>query len=214
MRPLKLAAVGILVVALDLNLGNIDVLFDPLGYALVVAGVHRLADRHAGFRLARAAALVGLVASLFTALLRRTETITTPDPTDWMDGGGTTSSTTRLVEPLLPTTIESASQAVFVIGVCTALMVLAGSPKVREPARTLRVALPAVTLVATVLALVVGTLIGDGDITSDVVGLLGLLAVGLALLGLVLAIWFFIVLLRASREPGLQDDRPAAMIRG
>lgn len=152
-----MAAVGILVVALDLNIESVDLLFDPVGYVLVVLGVHRLAARHAGLRLARAAAVVGLVASLFTALLRRTETITTGD-VDRTSGGGITSSTTRVVEPLLPSTVEAVSRAVFVIGVCTALLAVAGDPKVREPARMLRVALPAVSLMATVLALRVGTL--------------------------------------------------------
>ena len=211
MKPLALAAVGILVVAIDLNLESVDLLLDPVGYAMVALGVFRLAHVHEGFARARWAALVGLVASLFTMVLREAVTTTTGDP------GGVTVTSSQIVEPALPTLVESLSQAAFVFFVCTALVAVARDPRVVAPASTLRVALPVTALVSELLGLVlwaVGWSGAQGDAATTTVGVVGLLALGVGIVGLVLAIWFFFVLLRASREPALQADRGAAMIPG
>lgn len=208
MRPLKTAAIGILLVAIDINVGSFDLLFDPLGYVLVLLGAHRLADRHDGFRWARIAAAVGLVASVFTALLRRT--VTTSDE----GGGGMTFSSTQVVEPEWSTGIEMIAQAGFVIGVCTALIALSRTERVRSAARTLRVALPVTDAVLLGGAWLVQLAIVQGVEPSGVAGAAGLLLIPLAILAVVLAIWFFITLVRASREAPFRLDEPTDMIPG
>lgn len=208
MRPLKTAAIGILLVAIDINVGSFDLLFDPLGYVLVLLGVHRLVDRHAGFRWARIAAAVGLVASVFTALLRRT--VTTSDE----GGGGMTFSSTQVVDPEWSTGIEMIAQAGFVIGVCTALIALSRTERVRSAARTLRVALPVTDAVLLGGAWLVQLAIVQGVEPSGVAGAAGLLLIPLAILAVVLAIWFFITLVRASREAPFRLDEPTDMIPG
>ncbi|MGO0577308.1 hypothetical protein [Ornithinimicrobium panacihumi] len=209
MRPLKTAALGILIVAFDLNIGAFDLLFDPVGWALVVLGVHRLADRHEGFRWARIAAVVGLVASVFTAVLRRTESVTSGD------GGGITSTTSSVVEPFWSTSIEMLAQAGFVIGLCTALIALTQDERIRRASRTLRWALPATDLAALVASLLVVTLVVEGSTNPPTIGALAaLLAIPLVIIGLALAIWFFMTLVRASREPTFQVRDFADMIPG
>lgn len=208
MRPLKTAAIGILLVAIDINVGSFDLLFDPLGYVLVLLGAHRLADRHDGFRWARIAAAVGLVASVFTALLRRT--VTTSDE----GGGGMTFSSTQVVEPEWSTGIEMIAQAGFVIGVCTALIALSRTERVRSAARTLRVALPVTAAVLLGGGWLVQLAIVQGVEPSGVAGAAGLLLIPLAILAVVLAIWFFITLVRASREAPFRLDEPTDMIPG
>lgn len=207
MRPLKTAAIGILLVAIDINLGAFDLLFDPLGYLLVLLGAHRLADRHEGFRWARIAAAVGLVASVFTALLRRT--VSTSE-----DGGGMTFSSTQIVEPAWANGVELVAQAGFVIGVCTAMIALSRTEQVRSAARTLRVALPVTDAVLLGGGWLVQLAIVEGVEPSGVAGAAALLLIPLAIAAVVLAIWFFITLVRASREAPFRLDDPADMIPG
>ena len=208
MTPLKLVVLGILVVALDLNVGAVDILLDPVGYALVVLGVHRIAHLHHALPWARAAAGVGLVASVVNALLRRLETEVT-------GGGGITTTTQRLVEHPVPGAVETLAQAAFVITVCTALIALSTRDRVRVPARVLRWALPGADLVSVLLVLVIAMTEGDGPVDSGVAaGTLTALTLLLLVVTLALAVWFVVVLVRASREPALSGRRPPAMIAG
>ncbi|WP_122263058.1 hypothetical protein [Ornithinimicrobium cerasi] len=206
MTPLKLVVLGILVVALDLDVGTVDLLLDPVGYGLVVLGVHRVAHLHAALPWARAAAGAGLVASVPALLLRRLETDVTGE-------GGFTTTTHRLVEHPVPVAVEALAQAAFVITVCTALIALATSDRVRAPARVLRWALPAVDLFAVLLGLVLFALTGDGDV-EVAPGPLAALALLLVVVTLVLAVWFVVVLVRASREPALSGGHAPAVIAG
>lgn len=193
--PLRLVVLGVLVVAIDLNLGRFDLLVDPVGYAIAAVGVHRLTPLHPAFGHARIAALVGLVASIFTLLLRRTETVESGT-------GGVSTSTTHLVEPVIPGIVESLAEAAFVILVCTALIALVPSPRVASPARTLRWALPTVTLGGSVLALALLPLDGTAvEGSMAFASLAAALAVVLIVLGIALGIWFLLVLWRSSREP-------------
>ena len=209
MTPLKLVVLGILVVALDLDVGTVDLLLDPVGYALVLLGVHRIAHLHPTLPWARAAACVGLVASVLNALLRRLETDVTGE------GGGFTTTTQRLVEHPVPGAVETLAQAAFVITVCTALIDLSTSDGVRVPARVLRWALPGADLVSVLLVLVIAMTEGDGPVDSGVAaGTLTALTLLLLVVTLALAVWFVVVLVRASREPALSGRRPPAMIAG
>ncbi|MFX0539571.1 hypothetical protein ACQBAT_07675 [Ornithinimicrobium sp. Y1847] len=196
MNSLKLVAIGILVVAVDLNLGSFDLLFDPVGYLLVVLGLSRVADVHPWFGHARWAAVVGLLASIAGAVLRRTETFT-------QGAGSVTSTTTTVVENPFTSSVESIAQMVVAFGICTALIALSREQRVVGPARTLRWALPGVTLLGWLLSIAVTQL--DGATIEDnamaFASLVGAIAIVLVIVTLVLAIWFLIVLFRASREP-------------
>ncbi|SOC54309.1 hypothetical protein [Ornithinimicrobium cerasi] len=211
MTPLKLVVLGILVVALDLDVGTVDLLLDPVGYGLVVLGVHRIAHLHASLPWARAAAGVGLVASVLALLLRRLETVVTGE------GGGITTTTQRLVEHPVPGAVEALAQGAFVIALCTALIALATSDRVRAPSRLLRWALPGADLLAVLLALVLTTTEVDGPVPVEGVvaaSVLTALTLLLVVVTLALALWFVVVLVRASREPTLSGDRPPVMIAG
>lgn len=210
MTPLKLVVLGIVVVALDLDVGTVDLLLDPVGYGLVVLGVHRIAHLHAALPWARAAAGAGLVGSVLALLLRRLETVVTGE-------GGFTTTTQRLVEHPVPAAVEALAQAAFVITVCTALIALATSEKVRAPSRVLRWALPGADLLAVLLVLVLRTAEVDGTVPVEGVvaaSMLTALALLLVVVTLALAVWFVVVLVRASREPALSGEHAPVMIAG
>ncbi|GIL34459.1 hypothetical protein PDTK01_05360 [Phycicoccus sp. DTK01] len=63
-RALTLVAVGLVVVFVDLSVDGFDLVADPLGWALVVVGLHRVRSLHAGFAVTRAAALTAAVLSV------------------------------------------------------------------------------------------------------------------------------------------------------
>lgn len=195
MTPLRLVAVGLLVVGVDLNIGRVDLLLDPVGYALAVTGLSRVAAVHRGLAVARAAMVVGLVASVLTTLLRRTVTVTSGD--EFLS-----STSSHVHEPLVPSLVEAGALVVAVWWVCTALIAVLSTGVLVARARFLRVAVPLVHGGGLILA--VGLQDADGGAGA---GLLGPVAVALALVGLVLFIWFVVVLLRAARE-NAADDHP------
>lgn len=189
LAPLRIVVVGILLVAIDLNLEAFDVLVDPVGYALVAWGLGRLAPAHPAFGWGRTAALVGIVTSTAGIFLRRV------DP-----------GTSTVVEHPLVAVADTIVEAIVVIAVCTALLALSRDPRVVGPARTLRVALPAVSVVGTLVALSLLPLEGSSiDTTSGgaaaLAGAVAVLGIVLVVASIALAIWFIIVLLRAAREP-------------
>ncbi len=64
MEPLRTLAWGLLVVAVDLNVNQLDLVADPVGWGLVVLAAIRLRPLHPAFGAAVAAAVLGLVASV------------------------------------------------------------------------------------------------------------------------------------------------------
>lgn len=63
MLPLRLLALGMLMVVVDINL-TFDVLVDPIGWMLIVYGLTSVLHVHPSFRPAQGAAIASLVASL------------------------------------------------------------------------------------------------------------------------------------------------------
>lgn len=189
MAPLRLAVIGILIVAIDLNAGQLDILLDPVGYLLIALAVGALADRHPGFRWAQIAMWIGVVVSTPALLLR------TQDP----ESGA-------IQEHWLTSNVESALQIVFVIGVCTALMALARNPSVASHAKILRVALPVVNVLTLVISLTIARGLEGTDIAGNLMALASgaaALAIVLVLLSLGLGIWLLVTLWRAAAEPVL-----------
>lgn len=191
LAPLRMVALGIVVVALDLNIERVDLLLDPVGYLLVALGLGRLARLHPGFLWGCVAAAVGVLTSTAGTLLRRVPP----------DGGA-------VQEHPLVGLADEGIQVVVIIGVCTALIALVRNSRVTGPARTLRIALPVLSLVGAALTL--AFIPWDGSVlTTDgwssagtglVMGLTGV-SVVLVIVTLALAVWFVIVLLRAAKEP-------------
>lgn len=64
MRPLVLVALGLVLVALDLRIGGLDLLPDPLGWVVAAVGAGLLRDRHVGFLVAAVACAAGVLLSL------------------------------------------------------------------------------------------------------------------------------------------------------
>ncbi|WP_460808868.1 hypothetical protein [Nocardioides salsibiostraticola] len=95
MRPLTMAATGLLMVLVDLNIGSIDLVPDPVGWVLAAVALTSLHPVHRGFYVAGLAAWVAVV----------------PSAVEWLGiGGGTVTVMTTV--------------ALFVVEVatCTALM--------------------------------------------------------------------------------------------
>jgi hypothetical protein len=64
MGPLRNVAWGLLVVAIDVNIDQLDLVADPVGWAVVLFAILRLRELHPAFGLAVAATAVALVASV------------------------------------------------------------------------------------------------------------------------------------------------------
>lgn len=190
LSTLRRGVVGILLVAVDINLGRFDVLPDPLGYLLIALALGPLVPLHRGFGWARNAAVVGVVSSTAGLLLR------TLDP-----------DSRTVVENPVTSIADAVIEAVVVVALCTALIALCRSPRVVGPARTLRWALPCVSVGGGLLGLVAVLAgarwsdAGSSGTTEVLGGLLALAGIVLVVSGIVLGIWFLLVLWRASREP-------------
>lgn len=204
LAPLRRVVLGILLVAVDLNIGRLDVLLDPVGYLVVASGLRPLVPLHHGFGWARGAAFVGVVTSTVGQLLRHV------DP-----------STGAVVENPWTSLADTVLEAVVVVALCTALLARSGAPGVLGPARVLRWMLPAVSLAGGLLALVAVLMVEDTTLSVPTSTLLGggalamaVPAVVLLVAGIVLGIWFLVVLWRASREPDASFATRAAMIPG
>lgn len=198
LAPLTTVVAGILLVAIDLNLQSLDILPDPIGYALVAWGLFRVAGQHPAFGWGALAAAVGVVTSTLGVFLRRLE-----------EG--------QIVEHPLVTAADALIEAVIVIAVCTALIALSHDPRVTGPARTLRIALPALSLVGVLLPLALSPLAGrvlEAPTVSlgaegAAAGLIVVAAIALVVAGIALGIWFLVVLWRAAKEPRVGWDDPA-----
>lgn len=197
LAALRIVVIGILLVAVDLNIESFDLLPDPVGYLLVALALGRVAHLHRAFGWARLAALVGVATSTVGLFLRR------------VDEDGT------VAEHPATLTADTVLEIVVVVALCTALIALCHNPRVTTPARTLRVALPAASVVGSVLTLalvpVEGTTITtepDSTLAMGFAALVGAVAVVLVLATIVLAIWFLVLLLRASREQVLTAPEP------
>jgi hypothetical protein len=64
MGSLRMVAWGLLVVAVDLNIDDLDLLADPIGWAMVLLAVLGLRPLHRAFAAAGGAAALGLVTSV------------------------------------------------------------------------------------------------------------------------------------------------------
>lgn len=64
MTNLRWVTLGMVLVVLDFRINALDLLPDPLGYAVMAIGLAPLTSRHRGFLVAAVAAAVGVLASL------------------------------------------------------------------------------------------------------------------------------------------------------
>lgn len=189
MAPLSLAIVGVLVVVLDVNVGSFDVLFDPVGYAVVALAAHRLVAVHPAFVRARAVAWVGATTTLLGAFLRHA------------DAGGV------VTENPLVILVETLVQARLVVLFCTALEERSTDARVTAPASTLRLALPVAIVITGLLSLAVAFPLSTPDLAITRVAGWGLLLLPLLMITVVLAVWFLRVLRRATPDPRFAGRR-------
>lgn len=64
LAPLRGMAIGLILVVADLRIDGIDVIPDPVGWALVMIAAWQVRSRHAAFRWAFVAGALGLLSSL------------------------------------------------------------------------------------------------------------------------------------------------------
>ena len=64
MKRLRVVAWGLLVIVLDLNIDQLDLIADPIGWAMVLVAVRELRRLHPAFAAGVAAAAVGLAVSV------------------------------------------------------------------------------------------------------------------------------------------------------
>lgn len=111
MTPLARVGWGLLVVALDLRIEGLDLLVDPLGWALALSGWFALQGRNSWFGGAVAGGLVGCAVSIFA--------VTQP-----LDG--------------LPSMVDTIAQTAVVFCTCSAIARLAGNLADRKAANTIK----------------------------------------------------------------------------
>ena len=109
LSPLRTLAWGLLFVVVDLRIQEIDLVPDPIGWALGLVASLRLTGRHGAFRASAAACAVGLACSL----------------PQWLGVTG-----------VLLTTVVGLVETVLVFATCTAVMALV--PQRRSGADTIR----------------------------------------------------------------------------
>lgn len=97
MTPMGRVGLGLVVVFVDIRIGSFDLVADPIGWLLVLAGLAPLLARHPGIQTAAVAAGVGLVLSAFQVLA---------EPPDVLG------------------LVQSVAETAVVFSLCTALMVL------------------------------------------------------------------------------------------
>jgi len=68
-RGLRMIVVGLLFLFIDINLSGFDIVPDPIGYALIVAGLVSLSGLHKAFAPAEGFAVIALIVSVFDAYL-------------------------------------------------------------------------------------------------------------------------------------------------
>jgi hypothetical protein len=112
---------GFVVILFDLRFEGFDIISDPIGWLLVLIALVGLTRRHAGFVLAAASALAGVVVSLGTVLAPPGSVITT---------------------------LEDVVLTGVVFGTCTAFCALAASARDRSAANTIRWLELAITVIA------------------------------------------------------------------
>ncbi|GAB3771462.1 hypothetical protein FB382_000462 [Nocardioides ginsengisegetis] len=127
LRPLLMAAWGMGLVAIDFNINGLDLVPDPIGWALALMAALRLASRHAGFRWAAGAAGLALLVSL----------------PSWVGVSGAVLSVASYV-----------ASTGFVFAVCTALIALV--PHRASGAQTIRWADVALTVLVPLVAWTAG----------------------------------------------------------
>ncbi|MBS43939.1 MAG: hypothetical protein CMH83_12410 [Nocardioides sp.] len=164
LRPLALVAWGFVVVIADLRFDGLDVLPDPLGFALVAAGLAQVRAHHPAYGVGAAAGALGVLISVPAVL---------GEPTG------------------LLATLAAVAQTVVVFATCTALV--ATVPRVRGSADVLRWADLGLMLVSASFAFAL-----DSGSTGD--DGLALTVAGLVLVALGVAVWFVVVVVRASQE--------------
>lgn len=111
MTPMGRVTLGLVVVLVDIRIGSFDLLVEPVGWTLVLAGLVPLVARHTGLMAAAVAAGAGLVLSFFQVLAA-------PTPG--------------------PALVQSVAETVVVFSVCTALMALLAREPDRRAAGTIR----------------------------------------------------------------------------
>lgn len=125
MPPLARVALGLVIVVLDLRFEGVDLMPDPVGWALVLWGLVPLAGRHRGFGAGVAAALVGALLSVPQVLAEPGEALGT---------------------------LQAVVETVLVFGTCTAIGGLADEARVRTTANRIRWTDLGLTVVLTGLA--------------------------------------------------------------
>jgi hypothetical protein len=163
MTPLGLMVAGWGLVALDFRIDGLDLLPDLIGWAFVLVGLIRVADRSQWFGAAAFAAAFGLVLGI---------------PLLVAEAG-----------PVL-STLCLLGETVVVFGTCTGIREVVGRSRVREAANLLRWADLAISVVALVMIVLVGpvelTAVGAAAIVPVVLVTLAALAV---MVGFLIFLW-------------------------
>lgn len=174
MRPLVMIVLGIVLVVLDARIETVDLIPDPLGWALIAWGATRLRSMHAGdsgFALAMVSAWLGAVWSV-----------------PWMVIG----------PPTFPLDIiESFLQTGVVWGLCVGL---AAALRARRPDLVTSFVLIRWSDLATTVILAVLSL-ATVDRSAGVIGAATVFVS--ALMGLVVVIWLFVLLIVHRNAPEL-----------
>jgi hypothetical protein len=173
-------ALGLLLALGDLRLQGLDLLPDPLGYLIALAGLRRLGAHDSRFRMTTAAAAV-------TGVLSLADLVETDD---------------ALVGSVQ--TGYGVAQTVLLVLLCLALRGRAGEAGDTRSASRLSSFAVALSVLGVVVLLLLTVLSGADD-AGDVLGAgVPLLVVGL--IDLAVALWLVLVLLRLRREPWAQEE--------
>lgn len=192
MRALSLVGVGLVVVAVDLEVGAFDVVSDPVGWALVAVGLSRVRTTHPAFGVAHLASLVAVVVSAAQVVL----TLTSP------------------VAGQVAEVAHTLVDLVVVVAVCTALahVLPDRDPRSARAARAIRAV--DVALTALLLPLLVWVAVsypGELVVVDDAgtYWLLGLVG-PVVLVGLAVRVWLVVLLVRVA--PAVEEvARPALL---
>lgn len=183
MTPLGAVALGLLLALADLRVQGLDLLPDPLGYAVALIGLRRLAAGDTRFQVTVAGAVVTGVLSL----------------SDVVETDGALAGHVQLS--------YGVAQSVLLVLLCLALRGRADERGDTRSAGRLSAFAVALGVLGAVVLLLVALLSGADDL-GDVLGAgVPLLVVGL--IDLAVTLWLVVVLLGLRRAPWAQEE-PAA----
>lgn len=196
MRALTLVGWGLLVVLLDLRFDGFDVVMDPVGWAMVVAGLGRLRHRHPGLATARAAAMAAGVVSVVQVVLA----LANPIASAWVS----------VAEALLDLAV--------VVPLCTAVASLLADhdPRRARTVTTIRTAEIVLTVVLLPVAVWGAMTTPPGSVESMTTvdaGWLTVPGIALVLAGLGVRVWLLVLLFQAAPQVD-GEERPVAGSEG